>query len=37
MRKVMIIGAGGIGSFLIPQLNRTKLYKLTVYEPDIVE
>ena len=37
MRKVMIIGAGGIGSFLIPQLNRTKLYKLTVYDPDIVE
>ena len=33
----MIIGAGGIGSFLIPLLNRTKLYDLTVYDPDIVE
>lgn len=36
-RKVMVIGAGGIGSFLIPLLNRTKLYDLTVYDPDIVE
>jgi molybdopterin/thiamine biosynthesis adenylyltransferase len=36
-RNVMIIGAGGIGSFFIPLLNRTKLYKLTVYDPDIVE
>ena len=37
MRKVMIIGAGGIGSFLIPQLDRTNLYDLVVYDPDIVE
>lgn len=36
-RKVMIIGAGGIGSFLIPLLERTKLYNLVVYDPDIVE
>jgi len=36
-RKIMIIGAGGIGSFLIPLLHRTKLYDITVYDPDIVE
>ena len=33
----MIIGAGGIGSFLIPLLNKTGLYKITVFDPDIVE
>ena len=37
MRKIMIIGAGGIGSFLIPLLNKTGLYKITVFDPDIVE
>ena len=37
MRKIMIIGAGGIGSFLIPLLNKTGLYKMTVFDPDIVE
>jgi molybdopterin/thiamine biosynthesis adenylyltransferase len=37
MRNVLIIGAGGIGSFLIPLLDKTGLYKLTVYDPDIVE
>jgi hypothetical protein len=37
MRKILIIGAGGIGSFLIPILARTKLYKITVADPDIVE
>ena len=36
-RKIMIIGAGGIGSFLIPLLDKTGLYKITVYDPDIVE
>ena len=36
-RKVIIIGAGGIGSFLIPLLNKTGLYKITVFDPDIVE
>ena len=36
-RKVMIIGAGGIGSFLIPLLNKTDLYNITVYDPDVVE
>ena len=37
MRKVLIIGAGGIGSHLIPCLARTKMYKLTVFDPDTVE
>ena len=36
-RKVLIIGAGGIGSYLIPLLDKTNLYKITVYDPDIVE
>ena len=37
MRKILIIGAGGIGSYLIPLLNQTKLYDITVADPDIVE
>ena len=36
-RNVLIIGAGGIGSFLIPLLDKTGLYDMTVYDPDIVE
>ena len=36
-RKIMIIGAGGIGSFLIPLLDRTGLYDITVFDPDSVE
>mgnify|MGYP003132580650 CR=1 FL=1 len=37
MRKILIIGAGGIGSFLIPLLKKTGLYNITVADPDIVE
>ena len=33
----MIIGTGGIGSFLIPLLDKTGLYKITAHDPDIVE
>ena len=36
-RKIMIIGTGGIGSFLIPLLDKTKLYRITAFDPDIVE
>ena len=36
-RKIMIIGTGGIGSFLIPLLDKTGLYRITAYDPDIVE
>ena len=33
----MIIGAGGIGSFLIPLLDKTGLYDITAFDPDTVE
>ena len=36
-RKVLVIGAGGIGSFLISTLDKVKLYDITVADPDIVE
>ena len=36
-RKILIIGTGGIGSFLIPLLDKTKLYKITANDPDIIE
>jgi len=37
MKKVLIIGAGGIGSFLIPLLDRMGEYAITVADPDTVE
>jgi hypothetical protein len=37
MRKVLVIGTGGIGSFLIPLLNRLNMYEITVADPDKVE
>ena len=37
MKKILIIGAGGIGSYLIPLLQRTGLYEITAYDPDKVE
>jgi hypothetical protein len=37
MRKVLVIGAGGIGSFLIPLLDKVGLYHITVADPDKVE
>ena len=37
MKKVLIIGAGGIGSFLIPLLDRMGEYAMTVADPDSVE
>jgi len=37
MRKILIIGAGGIGSFLIPLLDKVGLYRISVADPDIVE
>jgi saccharopine dehydrogenase-like NADP-dependent oxidoreductase len=36
-RKVLIIGAGGIGSYLIEILNRTDCYTMTVADPDKYE
>ena len=37
MKKLLIIGAGGIGSFLIPLLDRIGEYNITVADPDKVE
>jgi len=36
-RKVLIIGVGGIGSYLFPLLDKTSSYDITVADPDIVE
>ncbi len=36
-RKILIIGAGGIGSYLISFLDRIGIYELHVADPDIVE
>ena len=37
MRKIMIIGAGGIGSYLVSFLDRIGLYDITVFDDDSVE
>ena len=37
MRKILIIGTGGIGSFLIQFLDKVELYNITVADPDVVE
>ena len=36
-RKVLVIGTGGIGSYLIPLLNQVGMYDITVADPDKVE
>lgn len=36
-RKILIIGVGGIGSYLTPLLHKTGLYDLCISDPDIVE
>ena len=36
-RKIMIIGAGGIGSYLVSFLNRIGLYEIHVFDDDTVE
>jgi len=36
-RKILIIGIGGIGSYLAPTLHKTGLYDITIADPDIVE
>ena len=36
-KKILIIGAGGIGSFLIQFLNKLNIYELTVFDSDKVE
>ena len=37
MRKVMIIGAGGIGSFLASFLDRIGIYQITLFDDDTIE
>lgn len=37
MRKILIIGVGGIGSFLVPLLDKVGLYNITIADPDIIE
>ena len=34
---MLMIGAGGIGSYLIPLLDKTKIYAMVVADPDNVE
>ena len=36
-RKVLIIGVGGIGSYLTPLLHKTGLYDIHIADPDTVE
>ena len=37
MRRVLIVGVGGIGSYLIPLLAKTGMYQLHIADPDTVE
>ena len=37
MRRILIIGTGGIGSFLTQFLDKVGMYNITVADPDIVE
>jgi len=37
MRKILIIGVGGIGGYLAPVLHKTGLYDITIADPDTVE
>jgi len=36
-RKILIIGVGGIGSYLAPVLDKTGLYDITIADPDVLE
>ena len=37
MRKILIIGVGGIGGYLAPILHKTGLYDITIADPDTIE
>tara|TARA_R110000787_G_scaffold99401_2_gene203951 strand:- start:46 stop:621 length:576 start_codon:yes stop_codon:yes gene_type:complete len=37
MRKIMIIGAGGIGSYLASFLDRIGIYEITIFDNDTLE
>lgn len=36
-RKILIIGVGGIGSFLVPTLDKVGMYDISIADPDKVE
>jgi tRNA A37 threonylcarbamoyladenosine dehydratase len=36
-KKILIIGVGGIGSYLTPLLSKTDNYDITIADPDVVE
>ena len=36
-KKILIIGVGGIGSYLAPVLDKTGLYDITIADPDVLE
>ena len=36
-KKILIIGVGGIGSYLTPLLSKTNNYDITIADPDVVE
>ena len=36
-KKILIIGVGGIGSYLAPLLGQTRLYDITISDPDTLE
>ena len=37
LRKILIIGVGGIGSYLAPLLSQTGVYSITIADPDSLE
>ena len=37
MRKILVIGVGGIGSYLVQYLDQVKLYDITIYDTDRIE
>ena len=37
MNKILVIGVGGIGSYLVEILNKTRCYDITVADPDKYE
>ena len=36
-KNILIIGVGGIGSYLAPLLGQTRLYDITISDPDTLE
>ena len=34
MRRLLVIGVGGIGGYLVPLLNKTDKYDIHIADPD---